>query len=52
MTEGYAAAGYEFVIIDDCWLEKNRDNATNKLVEDRYRFPSGLNHLADYVSAT
>uniref|UniRef100_A0A034VJ62 Alpha-galactosidase n=1 Tax=Bactrocera dorsalis TaxID=27457 RepID=A0A034VJ62_BACDO len=49
VSEGYAAAGYEYVIIDDCWLEKNRDNATNKLVEDRYRFPSGLNHLADYI---
>lgn len=49
VSEGYADAGYEYVIIDDCWLEKNRDNVTGRLVEDRERFPSGLNDLANYV---
>ncbi|XP_061386356.1 alpha-N-acetylgalactosaminidase [Musca vetustissima] len=49
VDEGYLAAGYEYVIIDDCWLEKERDNVTNRLVEDRKRFPSGLNALADYI---
>ncbi|XP_034476454.1 alpha-N-acetylgalactosaminidase [Drosophila innubila] len=48
-SEGYADAGYEYVIIDDCWLEKNRDRTTNKLVADRKRFPSGLNALADHI---
>ncbi|XP_034102345.1 alpha-N-acetylgalactosaminidase [Drosophila albomicans] len=48
-SEGYADVGYEYVIIDDCWLEKARDNKTNKLVADRTRFPSGLNALADHV---
>ncbi|XP_017837279.1 alpha-N-acetylgalactosaminidase-like [Drosophila busckii] len=47
--EGYAEAGYEYVIIDDCWLEKNRDTKTNKLVADLKRFPSGLNALADHI---
>lgn len=49
VSEGYAKAGYEYVIIDDCWLEKERDNVTQKLVEDRERFPSGLKALADYL---
>ncbi|KAH8396631.1 hypothetical protein KR215_001636, partial [Drosophila sulfurigaster] len=48
-SEGYADVGYEYVIVDDCWLEKTRDNKTNKLVADRTRFPSGLNALADHV---
>ncbi|XP_055837557.1 alpha-N-acetylgalactosaminidase [Episyrphus balteatus] len=49
VSEGYAKAGYDYVIIDDCWLEKERDNKTQKLVEDRERFPSGLKALADYI---
>ncbi|EDW57218.1 alpha-N-acetylgalactosaminidase [Drosophila virilis] len=49
VSEGYADVGYEYVIIDDCWLEKNRDNKTNKLVPDRKRFPNGLNVLADHI---
>ncbi|XP_037947115.1 alpha-N-acetylgalactosaminidase-like [Teleopsis dalmanni] len=49
VSEGYADAGYEYVIIDDCWLEKDRDNVTQKLVPDAIRFPSGLNALADYI---
>lgn len=49
VSEGYADAGYEYVIIDDCWLEKNRDNDTQKLVPDRKRFPNGLNALSDHV---
>lgn len=48
-AEGYKEAGYEYIIIDDCWLEKERDPVTNRLVPDRKRFPSGLNALADYV---
>lgn len=50
VSEGYADAGYEYVIIDDCWLEKDRDNQTQKLVADRKRFPNGLNALADHVT--
>lgn len=46
----YKAVGYEYVIIDDCWLEPLRDANTNELVADRQRFPSGIKALADYVS--
>lgn len=47
---GYKDAGYEYVIIDDCWLEKDRDPVTNELIPDRIRFPNGIKHLADYVN--
>lgn len=51
VAEGYADAGYEYIIIDDCWMEWERDNKTHRLVADQKRFPSGLNALADYVSS-
>lgn len=49
VSEGYAKLGYEYVIVDDCWLAKNR-SADGKLVADTKRFPSGIKALADYVS--
>lgn len=49
VSEGYLAAGYEYVIIDDCWLEMERDKE-GRLQPDRKRFPSGIKALADYVS--
>lgn len=49
-SEGYKEAGYEYVIIDDCWLEMERNSTTKELVPDRKRFPSGMKALADYVS--
>lgn len=48
VSEGYAAVGYEYINVDDCWLEKNR-GANNELVADRRRFPSGMKALSDYV---
>lgn len=48
VKDGYLAAGYNYVAIDDCWLEKKR-SADNKMVPDRKRFPSGMKTLADYV---
>ena len=46
---GFREAGYEYVIIDDCWLAKQRD-ADGRLQPDPTRFPSGIRALADYVS--
>ena len=46
--DGYAAVGYEYVNIDDCWLEKERDS-DGKLVPDKKRFPHGMKNLSDYV---
>jgi len=40
--------GYQYVNIDDCWAELNRDTNVN-LVADPVRFPHGIKWLADYV---
>ena len=46
--DGYLAAGYEYVIIDDCWSSHERD-ASGRLQADPDRFPSGIKALADYL---
>ncbi|CAG9795582.1 unnamed protein product [Diatraea saccharalis] len=48
VSDGYRDAGYEYVGIDDCWLEKTR-GPDGRLVPDRERFPSGMKALADYI---
>ncbi|XP_026316102.1 alpha-N-acetylgalactosaminidase-like isoform X2 [Hyposmocoma kahamanoa] len=47
-TEGYQEAGYEYIIIDDCWSERTRDEF-GSLVPDRKRFPRGMKYIADYI---
>lgn len=49
VSENYAELGYKYVIVDDCWLAKNR-SADGKLEADKNRFPSGIKALSDYVS--
>lgn len=49
VSDGYLAAGYEYIIIDDCWLSHKRDPETNELLPDPKRFPSGIRKLADYI---
>ena len=46
--QGYKEAGYEYVIIDDCWLLRERDE-NGKLVPDPKKFPHGMKYVADYV---
>lgn len=48
VEQGYKDAGYEYVIIDDCWAMKNRDEYGN-LVPDSGKFPHGIKTVADYV---
>ncbi|XP_060833878.1 alpha-N-acetylgalactosaminidase-like [Rhopalosiphum padi] len=48
VSEGYSELGYNYVIVDDCWLAKNR-SADGKLEADKIRFPSGIKALSDYV---
>uniref|UniRef100_A0A1B0GJD5 Alpha galactosidase A C-terminal domain-containing protein n=1 Tax=Lutzomyia longipalpis TaxID=7200 RepID=A0A1B0GJD5_LUTLO len=48
VEDGYLALGYEYVIVDDCWMEMERDEE-GRLVADRERFPNGIKALADYV---
>lgn len=47
--DGYQEAGFEYIIIDDCWSQKKRD-ALGRLVPDKDRFPRGMKFIADYVS--
>lgn len=49
VSEGYAAVGYEYINVDDCWLEKSR-GPRGELVADRKRFPRGMRSLSDYVN--
>jgi len=49
-NDGYKEAGYQYVIIDDCWLAPERD-AHGRLQPDPARFPSGIPALAEYVGA-
>jgi alpha-galactosidase len=44
---GMKDAGYQYVVIDDCW-QVSRDAGGN-IVPDPQRFPSGMRALADYV---
>lgn len=47
VSSGMRDAGYEYVVIDDCW-QVDRD-ANGEIVVDPERFPSGMKALADYV---
>lgn len=48
VSEGYLEAGYEYIIVDDCWASKKRA-LNGSLVADPVRFPNGIKALADYV---
>ncbi len=48
VAEGYKEAGYEYVIIDDCWSLR-RSVWMEKLVADPELFPHGMKALADYI---
>jgi alpha-galactosidase len=49
VSSGMKDAGYEYVVIDDCW-QVSRDDKGD-IVVDAERFPSGMKALADYVHA-
>ena len=48
VESGLRDAGYEYVVIDDCWSELERDE-NGRLVADKNKFPSGMKALADYI---
>ena len=50
VERGLKSAGYDHVIIDDCWQAANR-SSSGELQADPARFPSGIKALADYVHA-
>ncbi|MGZ7065070.1 MAG: alpha-galactosidase [Candidatus Aminicenantales bacterium] len=49
VASGMRDAGYQFIVIDDCW-QVDRDSKGN-IVSDGKAFPSGIRALADYVHA-
>lgn len=46
---GLKDAGYEYLVIDDCWSKRERDPETGKIVPDPVKFPYGMKALSDYV---
>ncbi len=49
VTSGMKEAGYQYIVIDDCW-QVSRDSL-GFIVADPQRFPSGIKALADYIHA-
>jgi alpha-galactosidase len=48
VSSGMRDLGYQYVVVDDCWFNPNRDSAGN-LQGDPSRFPSGMKALGDYL---
>jgi alpha-galactosidase len=48
IKNGMRDAGYTYIVIDDCWEEKERD-AQGNIVADHLKFPHGLKALADWL---
>ncbi|GAB2744627.1 glycoside hydrolase family 27 protein [Streptomyces bullii] len=48
VSSGMKAAGYQYVVVDDCWFDPQRDAAGN-LRANPTKFPSGMKALGDYI---
>lgn len=48
VDEGLLEKGYEYLVIDDCWSLRERDE-NGRLVADPEKFPHGMKAVADYV---
>jgi len=47
VSSGMKDAGYEYVVIDDCW--HGQRDANGFITADPVKFPSGIKALADYI---
>uniref|UniRef100_A0A0X3Q2B0 Alpha-galactosidase n=1 Tax=Schistocephalus solidus TaxID=70667 RepID=A0A0X3Q2B0_SCHSO len=47
--DGWLSKGYQYIVIDDCWPEMERDPSTKRLRPNSSRFPSGMKNLSDFV---
>jgi len=47
VSTGMKEAGYEYIVIDDCWQVSRDENG--EIVVDKERFPHGMKYVADYV---
>jgi alpha-galactosidase len=50
IANGMQAAGYKYIVLDDCWSAMKRD-ADGNLVAHPEKFPSGMKALGDYLHA-
>jgi len=50
VNSGMRDAGYQYVVVDDCWFDPNRDSQGN-LRAHPTKFPSGMKALGDYIHA-
>jgi alpha-galactosidase len=47
VKSGMKDAGYQYIVIDDCWqVERDKDG---NIVPDAKRFPSGMKAVGDYI---
>ena len=49
VEKGLKDAGYEYLVIDDCWSKRKRDPETGRIVADPVKFPGGMKAVSDYV---
>jgi alpha-galactosidase len=47
VSSGMRDAGYQYVVIDDCWQTARDSNGF--IIADAKKFPSGIKALADYI---
>ena len=47
VSSGMKDAGYDYIVIDDCWQVARDENG--EIVVDKDRFPHGMKYVADYV---
>ncbi|MFI5182891.1 MAG: alpha-galactosidase [Vicinamibacteria bacterium] len=47
VSTGMKDAGYQYLVVDDCWQVKRDEQG--RIVADPERFPSGMKGVADYV---
>jgi len=48
VSQGLQAVGYEYLNLDDCWMDSERD-ANGRLQGHLQNFPSGMKALGDYI---
>ena len=47
VKSGMKDAGYQYIVIDDCWqVERDKDG---NIVPDAKRFPNGMKAVGDYI---
>jgi alpha-galactosidase len=47
VASGMKEAGYEYIVIDDCW-QVGRDTS-GEIIVDSLKFPHGMKYLVDYI---